>query len=318
MTRMAPLAEQRFHLLQIIDRPGGLFAIRRLPHYRQRRDAPHEPADDRRRQNAGPLLLLFRMLAIAHALDSTGGEMSTPAAIRFPKSRLLAVAERPVRGSRLTFHCHSSIARPRSRRRVGPNGPAALVLCESNRHNRISEVAAHTVRPTGRFTRLNHFYGQRCKMKLVIAGMPMSKWDRRFCKLAKFVSKWSKDPSAKVGAVLYSRRGGDITIGYNGFPIGVEDSANRLKDKKRKLEMVVHAEVNAIVAAGLRAQGATLYVWGKPICARCAGPIIQSGIKRVVALSPTSEKGKWGKSGKVAYKMLTEAGIDIDLYEKKK
>ena len=123
-------------------------------------------------------------------------------------------------------------------------------------------------------------------MKLTIASKPMSKWDQRFCELAKFVSDWSKDPNAKVGAVLFSKRGGDITVGYNGFPIGVEDSADRLENKDMKLEMVVHAEVNAIVAAGLRAFGTTLYVWGKPICARCAGPIIQSGIKHRHSAKP--------------------------------
>ena len=151
-------------------------------------------------------------------------------------------------------------------------------------------------------------------MKLTIASKPMSKWDQRFCALAKFVSVWSKDPNAKVGAVLYSKPGGYITIGYNGFPMGVEDSADRLEDKETKLEMIVHAEVNAIVAAGVRAQGATLYVWGKPICTRCAGPIIQSGIKRVVALNPASEEGKWAKSGEVAYKMFKEAEITVDFY----
>jgi dCMP deaminase len=151
-------------------------------------------------------------------------------------------------------------------------------------------------------------------MKLTIASKPMPKWDRRFCRLAKFVSKWSKDPNAKVGAVVFSKPGGDITIGYNGFPMGVEDLAERLEDKAKKLEMIVHAEVNAIVAAGLRAQGATLYVWGKPVCARCAGPIIQSGIKRVVALSPDSDDGKWKESGRLAYKMFEEAGIEFDFY----
>ena len=42
-------------------------------------------------------------------------------------------------------------------------------------------------------------------MKLTIASKPMSKWDQRFCELAKFVSDWSKDPNAKVGAVLFSK-----------------------------------------------------------------------------------------------------------------
>ena len=45
----------------------------------------------------------------------------------------------------------------------------------------------------------------------------MGKRDKRFCKLAMFVSKWSKNLNAKVGAVAFSRRGGDISIGYNGF-----------------------------------------------------------------------------------------------------
>jgi dCMP deaminase len=85
-------------------------------------------------------------------------------------------------------------------------------------------------------------------MKLTIASKPMSKWDERFCLLAEFVSGWSKDPKAQVGAVLFSKRGGDVTVGYNGFPMGVEDSAERLSNRDIKLQMVVHAEVNAIVA----------------------------------------------------------------------
>ncbi len=129
----------------------------------------------------------------------------------------------------------------------------------------------------------------------------MNKWDSRFCELAKFVSEWSKDPNAKVGAVVFANRGGDVSIGYNGFPMGVEDSAERLENKEIKLELVVHAEQNALIAAGSRALGSTIYVWGKPVCARCAGSIIQAGIKRVVALSPESvEAGsRWYQTGKV-------------------
>jgi dCMP deaminase len=154
-------------------------------------------------------------------------------------------------------------------------------------------------------------------MSFFIRSKPMTKWDQRFCELAKFVAEWSKDPSAKVGAVIVSRRGGDVTVGYNGLPMGVEDTDARLQDKEVKLEMIVHAEVNAIVAAGLRAQNSTLYVWGKPICARCAGPIIQSGVKRVVALSPEAgaADSKWRKTGETALNMMKEVEIEIDLYE---
>lgn len=111
-------------------------------------------------------------------------------------------------------------------------------------------------------------------MKLTLQTKPMERWDARFCELAKFVSEWSKDPNAKVGSVVFSKRGGDISIGYNGFPMGVEDSAERLDDPTIKLELVVHAEQNGFFAAGPSDQGGTTYVWGKPVCARCAGVII--------------------------------------------
>lgn len=152
------------------------------------------------------------------------------------------------------------------------------------------------------------------QMDYSIDSNPMEKWDRRFCELARYISGWSKDPSAKVGAVVFSKKGGSISIGYNGFPMGVEDSAERLTDKETKLELVVHAEVNALIAAGTRAEGSTIYVWGKPVCARCAGPIIQAGVRRVVALAPGETQSQWDKSGKTARDMLLEAKIRVDFY----
>jgi dCMP deaminase len=154
-------------------------------------------------------------------------------------------------------------------------------------------------------------------MKWSIQSKPMEKWDQRFCELANFVSEWSKDPSAKVGAVVFSKRGGEISIGYNGFPTGVEDSVERLADPEIKLELIVHAEQNALIAAGSRAAGATLYVWGKPVCARCAGSIIQAGIKRIVSpsLDSIEPSSKWHRSGQLAHSMFTEAGIEVEFYE---
>jgi dCMP deaminase len=151
-------------------------------------------------------------------------------------------------------------------------------------------------------------------VEYMIATKPMSKWDKRFVELAKYVAQWSKDPNAKVGAVVFSRKGGSISIGYNGFPMGVEDSVERLSDKDVKLELVVHAEINALIAAGSRAAGSTVYVWGKPVCARCAGPIIQAGVKRVVAEAPGTSSSRWDASGIAAHEMFEEAGIEVDFY----
>ena len=153
-------------------------------------------------------------------------------------------------------------------------------------------------------------------MNLMLESKPMDKWDLRFCELAKFVSEWSKDPNAKVGAVVFSRRGGDVAIGYNGFPMGVDDSVERLADQGVKLEFIVHAEQNALIAAGSRTQGSTVYVWGKPVCARCAGAMIQAGVKRVVALAPdeNDQESKWARSGAFAKQMFREAGVETCFY----
>ena len=82
-----------------------------------------------------------------------------------------------------------------------------------------------------------------------------SKWDQRFWDLAGFVAKWSKD-HAKVGAVIAAERG-VVGLGYNGFPKGMQDSADQLDDSDVKLDIVVHAEQNALLIAGQLAHGET-------------------------------------------------------------
>ena len=71
-------------------------------------------------------------------------------------------------------------------------------------------------------------------------------WGERYLHLAKEVSTWSKDPSTKVGAVAIGDNGEVLTQGFNGFPRGIKDSSERLKDRERKYKLVVHAEMNAI------------------------------------------------------------------------
>ncbi len=75
-----------------------------------------------------------------------------------------------------------------------------------------------------------------------------------------------------------------------------------------------HAEVNALVAAGDAARGATLYVTLEPCCHHgktppCTDAIIAAGIRRVVAamLDPFSEVAGKGVA------RLRDAGIDIEV-----
>jgi len=142
-----------------------------------------------------------------------------------------------------------------------------------------------------------------------------SNWDRRFLELAKHIAQWSKDPSTKVGAII--TRGNEVVgIGYNGFPRGVFDLPERLNDRPTKYQFVVHAEANAILMAGEKAKGATIYVWPSfvlpPLCNECAKLVIQSGIKEVVGYEPgiaDARYARWNESINIAGTMCEEAGV---------
>lgn len=140
-----------------------------------------------------------------------------------------------------------------------------------------------------------------------------SKWDNRFMKLAREISTWSKDPSSKIGAVIVDDDRRILATGYNGFPRGVEDTEERLNDKEQKYARVVHAEANALLSAlysGVSVKGATLYVWGLPVCGDCTKLVIQSGIQRVVVTYPEYAKEKWQKIwNEVSKPMLLETGM---------
>lgn len=143
------------------------------------------------------------------------------------------------------------------------------------------------------------------------------KWDRRFLKLAEHIASWSKDPSTQVGAVL--TQGKDVVgIGYNGFPKGVVDSPLRYEDRDTKYRLVVHAEVNAILMAGSRANGGTLYVWPSfmlpPICHDCCRIAIQVGVREVVGYVDdeddlTGRQLRWKDSILLSRMMCNEAGV---------
>lgn len=100
--------------------------------------------------------------------------------------------------------------------------------------------------------------------------------------LARLIATWSKDPSSQVGAVIVDDKKRIVSVGFNGLPIGVEDTADRLNKRELKYELIVHAEANAILTAPKSVSGCTIYVYPYLPCSRCAGAIIQSGIKRVV------------------------------------
>lgn len=142
----------------------------------------------------------------------------------------------------------------------------------------------------------------------------MTDWDRRFLGLAEHIACWSKDPNRKVGAVVVRPNRTISSHGYNGFPRGVKDEPARYADQTVKRLMIVHAEVNAILAASEPLTGHTIYIHALLPCAACAAAIIQSGIARVVCAKPDEPPNPvWESSLALAVLMLDEAGIQLDL-----
>lgn len=145
------------------------------------------------------------------------------------------------------------------------------------------------------------------------------KWDLRFLELAEAISKWSKDRSTGVGAVIVDDIRNVRGMGYNGFPRNIDDDAEERHVRPTKYFWVEHAERNAIYAAarsGSRVEGCIMYCNHSP-CADCARAIIQSGIKTVVY--PAGCDGPTGGLSEtfiVSAEMLKEAGIEVRICSK--
>ena len=138
----------------------------------------------------------------------------------------------------------------------------------------------------------------------------MANWDKRFLDLADHISGWSKDPSTKVGAVIVNNRHKVLGIGYNGMPCGVNDLEERYLNRDTKLNMVVHAEQNAIVNAITPVENCTIYVSSLPPCSKCAGLIINAGLQRVVFRKREIPQ-RWQNSVNMSLLMFREAGVEV-------
>ena len=120
------------------------------------------------------------------------------------------------------------------------------------------------------------------------------RWDVRFLELAKLVATWSKDPSTKIGAVCVKERH-ILSVGYNGFPPGVVDSLERLNDRPTKLDLVIHAEKNAVLNAarhGVAISGSTMYTTHHP-CLQCLEYMGAAGVVRSVFYEDETFEVRW-------------------------
>ena len=148
------------------------------------------------------------------------------------------------------------------------------------------------------------------------------KWDVRFLELARHVAQWSKDPSSKCGAVVVDELRRVVSIGFNGFARGTDDSPELYNDRDYKLENVIHCEENAIISAGEPLHGMSMYLTGAG-CSRCTARVIQAGIDTVIIpckeedafmYRPNGDLG-WEKSFEMAAKQLQDAKVALHMLE---
>lgn len=139
----------------------------------------------------------------------------------------------------------------------------------------------------------------------------MNKWDKRGMELAKQISNWSKDPSTQVGAVIMDMKHRVVATGFNGYARGVKDCEDEKKNREIRLLKTIHAETNAIVFSKTDLTDCTMYVYPFHPCTACAALIIQSGIKRVVTMTPPGQGSKWEEDQRLAGYMLSQASVAV-------
>ena len=146
------------------------------------------------------------------------------------------------------------------------------------------------------------------------ASVDLRDWDTRFLDLAEHISKWSKDPSTKVGAVIFDSDKRIVSVGYNGFPKNIDDDPEKYLNRDIKYQMVVHAEINAILFAQRNLKDCSIATWPFISCSNCTSAIIQTGIKKIVSPKlPENLISRWGKSCEISLEMYKQAGVEVVL-----
>lgn len=142
--------------------------------------------------------------------------------------------------------------------------------------------------------------------------MTRPSWDRFFIDASKGIAQRSKDPSMKVGAVIVRPNKTIAGLGYNGFPRGVRDDAERYANRSMKYAMAVHAELNAILNSREVLAGCAIYTTFHP-CARCAAAIVNTDIAKVVCEEIDLEEipERWREDVAIAKIIFAERGVIV-------
>jgi len=122
--------------------------------------------------------------------------------------------------------------------------------------------------------------------------MPRIGWDRYFMNLARDIARRSTciRKGRQIGTVIVNDRHEIVATGYNGNPRGMRhcEETGCVRERQRipsgeraEVCTAVHSEQNALIQAGTRSRGGTMYTLFNP-CNTCAKMIANAGIVRVV------------------------------------
>ncbi len=141
-------------------------------------------------------------------------------------------------------------------------------------------------------------------------------WDQYFMGLAYYTSIRSHDSQTKVGCVIVNEDNNVVSMGYNGFPKGVND-AQLPTIRPEKYPFMVHAEENAVSNIVGQSYGILkVYLTHFP-CYRCSKLLWQNGVKKWYIEAGNLVNSTCDDDLKV-YKLLRDNGLEITEIETNK
>ena len=130
-------------------------------------------------------------------------------------------------------------------------------------------------------------------------------WDQYFINIAKEVAQKSKDPSSKVGCVIVTEDNRPISFGYNGH-VSKCDEQLMSYERPIKYNLIIHAEMNAMIFAERSLRGCKAYVTHGP-CDNCLKHLMQSGVTQIIYNDPGILKERGTAEQKDAIRRLLTA-----------
>ena len=143
--------------------------------------------------------------------------------------------------------------------------------------------------------------------------MPRIDWDQYFMNIAYDVARRSTciRTGRQIGTVIVNDRHEIVATGYNGNPRGMKhcEDIGCVRERqaipsgeRAEVCTAVHSEQNALIQAGTRSRGGTIYTMFNP-CNTCAKMIANAGILRVVYTVDYPEK--------MGLKTLQDCGVKV-------